>query len=114
VRSPLVVAVGASAAINVHDGLSEGLWRFLRQVVADAACDEPMLIPATHPEIIYVTKGSWGCQVEGRSSVTLKAGEVLFIPAGAVHSASNVGSSIGKELATYIVEKGKPLPTLAR
>ena len=54
-------------------------------------------------------------QVEGKSRpVTLKAGEVLFIPAGTVHSAKNVGSSVGKELATYIVEKGKPLLTLAR
>jgi len=70
----------------------------------------------THPgeEIIYVIEGSWEYQVEGRPPVTLKAGEVLFIPAGAVHSAKNVGSSIGKELATYIVEKGKPLLTLAK
>jgi quercetin dioxygenase-like cupin family protein len=70
----------------------------------------------THPgeEIIYVIEGSWEYQVEGRPPVTLKAGEVLFIPAGTVHSAKNAGSIIGKELATYIVEKGKPLLTLAR
>ena len=42
----------------------------------------------------------------------LKAGEVLFIPAGTVHSAKNVGSGKGAELATYVVEKGKPLFTL--
>jgi quercetin dioxygenase-like cupin family protein len=41
--------------------------------------------------------------------VTLKAGEVLFIPARTVHAAKNVGSGTGAELATYIVEKGKPL-----
>jgi mannose-6-phosphate isomerase-like protein (cupin superfamily) len=34
---------------------------------------------------------------------------VLFIPAGVIHSARNVGSVRGSELATYIVEKGKPL-----
>jgi quercetin dioxygenase-like cupin family protein len=70
----------------------------------------------THPgeEIIYVIEGLWEYQVEGKPSVTLKAGDVLFIPAGTVHSAKNVGSGIGKELATYIVEKGKPLLTLAR
>jgi len=33
----------------------------------------------------------------------------LFIPAGTVHSARNVGSVNAAELATYIVEKGKPL-----
>jgi len=44
--------------------------------------------------------------------VTLEAGEVLFIPAGVVHAAKNVGSSNGAELATYIVEKGKSLVVL--
>jgi quercetin dioxygenase-like cupin family protein len=65
----------------------------------------------THPgeEIIYVLEGSLEYQVDGRSPVTLKAGEVLFIPAGTIHAAKNVGSDNGAELATYIVEKGKPL-----
>jgi quercetin dioxygenase-like cupin family protein len=46
--------------------------------------------------------------------VTLKPGDVLFIPAGAVHSARNVGNTKGAELATYIVEKGKPLLTVVK
>ena len=46
--------------------------------------------------------------------MTLKAGEVLFIPAGTIHSAKNVGSINAAELATYIVEKGKPLVTLGQ
>jgi quercetin dioxygenase-like cupin family protein len=41
--------------------------------------------------------------------VTLKAGEVLFIPHGTIHSAKNAGTGNAAELATYIVEKGKPL-----
>ena len=41
--------------------------------------------------------------------MTLKAGEVLFIPAGTAHAVRNVGSGKATELATYIVEKGKPL-----
>ena len=68
----------------------------------------------THPgeEIVYVLEGApLEYQVEGRPPVTLKPGEVLFIPAGAVHSAKNVGGRKGAELATYIVEKGKPLLT---
>jgi quercetin dioxygenase-like cupin family protein len=68
----------------------------------------------THPgeEIVYVLDGApLEYQVEGRPPVTLKPGEVLFIPAGAVHSAKNVGGRKGAELATYIVEKGKPLLT---
>jgi quercetin dioxygenase-like cupin family protein len=65
----------------------------------------------SHPgeEIIYVLEGSLEYRVEGRPPVTLKAGEVLFVPAGTIHAAKNVGSGNGAELATYIVEKGKPL-----
>jgi quercetin dioxygenase-like cupin family protein len=64
-----------------------------------------------HPgeEIIYVLEGSLEYQVEGKPPVTLKAGDGLFIPAGTIHAAKNVGSGNGAELATYVVEKGKPL-----
>jgi quercetin dioxygenase-like cupin family protein len=65
----------------------------------------------SHPgeEIIYVLEGSLEYQVEDQPPVTLKASDVLFIPAGTVHAARNVGTVPGAELATYIVEKGKPL-----
>ena len=68
-----------------------------------------------HPgeEIIYVIEGSIEYEVEGQPAVTVKAGGVLFIPAGTPHSAKNVGSVNAAELATYVVEKGKPLLTLA-
>jgi quercetin dioxygenase-like cupin family protein len=70
----------------------------------------------THPgeEIIYVLEGSLEYEVEGRSPITLKAGDVLFIPAGTIHAAKNVGSVTASELATYVVEKGKPLLTLVK
>jgi len=68
----------------------------------------------SHPgeEIIYVLEGTLEYQIEDKPPVTLKAGDVLFIPAGAAHSARNPGNVTGSELATYIVEKGKPLLTL--
>ena len=70
----------------------------------------------THPgeEIIYVLAGSLEYQIDGKPPVTLKAGDVLFIPAGTIHAAKNVGSVTATELATYIVEKGKPLLTLEK
>ena len=70
----------------------------------------------THPgeEIIYVLEGSLEYQVEGKPPMTLKAGDVLLIPAGTIHAAKNVGSGTAKELATYVVEKGKPLLTLVK
>jgi len=68
-------------------------------------------IKHSHPgeEIAYVLEGSLEYQLEGRSPVTLHAGETLFIPAGVAHVARNVGSGSASELATYIVEKGVPL-----
>ena len=70
----------------------------------------------SHPgeELVYVIEGVLEYQLEGKPPVTLKAGEVLFIPAGAVHAAKNVGSGNAAELATYIVEKGKPLVVLSK
>lgn len=64
-----------------------------------------------HPgeEVIYVLEGELEYQVENNTPVILKAGDVLFIPAGTIHSAKNTGKVKGVELATYIVEKDKPL-----
>jgi quercetin dioxygenase-like cupin family protein len=69
-----------------------------------------------HPgeELVYVIEGTLEYQVEGKPPVTLKAGDVLYIPAGAVHLAKNVGKDNGAELATYFVEKGKPLSTIVK
>jgi quercetin dioxygenase-like cupin family protein len=69
----------------------------------------------THPgeEVIYVIEGTWEYEIAGKS-VRAKAGDVLFVPAGTVHSAKNAGTGNAAELATYIVEKGKPLLTLVK
>lgn len=69
----------------------------------------------THPgeEVIYVIEGTLEYRIDGEIS-TVRAGDVLFVPAGAVHSVKNVGKENGAELATYIVEKGKPLLTLIK
>jgi quercetin dioxygenase-like cupin family protein len=70
----------------------------------------------SHPgeEIIYVIEGTLQYEVEGKPPVTLKAGDVFFVPAGKIHSAKNVGTSNAAELATYIVDKSKPLVVLAK
>jgi quercetin dioxygenase-like cupin family protein len=64
-----------------------------------------------HPgeEVIYVVEGTLEYQLEGQAPVTVKTGEVLFVPAGVAHMARNRTTANGAELATYIVEKGKPL-----
>jgi len=47
-------------------------------------------------------------QIEGEPPTTLDAGDVLLVPAETVHAVKNVGSGNTAELATYVVEKGKP------
>ena len=70
----------------------------------------------SHPgaEVAYVLEGTLEHQLDGAQPVTLKTGEALFIPAGTIHAAKNVGTGNAAELATYIVEKGKPLVVLAK
>ena len=70
----------------------------------------------THPgeEIIYVTDGTIEYQIEGQAPVTVKAGEVFFIPAETVHTAKNAGTVNAAEISTYVVEKGKPLAVVVK
>ena len=67
----------------------------------------------SHPgvEIAYVLSGSIEYELDGKT-VRLHAGESLYIPAGAAHSAKNTGAGITSELATYLVEDGKPIVVL--
>lgn len=69
-----------------------------------------------HPgeEIIYVLEGTLEYELEGDRPITLKAGDVLFVPAGRYHSARNTGNVNAAELATYVVEKNKPLLVLKK
>jgi quercetin dioxygenase-like cupin family protein len=63
-----------------------------------------------HPgeEIIYVLEGSLEYHIDGEPPKTVLAGEALMVPAETVHAVRNVGSGNAAELATYVVEKGKP------
>ena len=69
----------------------------------------------SHPgeETAFVLTGALEYRLDGRPPVTVRAGEAMFIPAGAVHAARNVGEGSASELATYIVDKSRPLITLA-
>jgi quercetin dioxygenase-like cupin family protein len=62
-------------------------------------------------EIAYVLSGVIEYEMNGKT-FRLKAGESLYIPAGAVHSARNVSSGTTSELATYLVEKNQPVVIL--
>jgi quercetin dioxygenase-like cupin family protein len=67
----------------------------------------------THPgeEIAYVLAGPIVIEIDGKPARTLQTGEVFLIPAGAVHNARNTGKGVAKVVATYVIEKGKPVAT---
>jgi quercetin dioxygenase-like cupin family protein len=69
----------------------------------------------THPgeEVGYVIDGTVLVEIDGKSPMTLSGGKAFLIPAGTIHNAMNKGSGAARVLATYIVEKGKPLATPA-
>ena len=69
----------------------------------------------THPgeEIGYVLEGQVWLEQDGKIPVTLKAGQAFLIHPGTVHNATNTGPGTARVVATYLVEKGKPLATPA-
>ena len=104
-----------------------GLWRTNlqqyelsvpgREMVQARVDIEPSSPPIRHfhpgEEIIYVLAGSLEYAIDGQETKVYNAGEALTVPAGVIHSVGNVGTGNATELATYVVEKGKPLLTVA-
>ncbi len=68
----------------------------------------------THPgpESGYVLEGDFTLLVEGQPPLPLKAGDSYKVPSGAIHDARS-GEKGAKVIATYVVEKGKPLASPA-
>jgi quercetin dioxygenase-like cupin family protein len=88
-----------------------------REVVLGMAEIPPGLAAGRHThfgtETGYVAEGSASLEIEGETPKLLKAGDSYVIPAGKVHDAKTVGDKPVRVIATYIVEKGKPLATPA-
>lgn len=61
-------------------------------------------------EVGYVIEGTLSVEIDGATK-TVKAGEAFIIPNGKPHNATNAGAGKAVIVATYIVEKGKPLAT---
>ena len=84
--------------------------------VVQAVADIPAGVSAgrhTHPgeEVGYVLEGTVLVEIDGKPAATLKAGQAFIIPAGAIHNATNKSGAGAKVLATYIIDKGKPVAT---
>jgi quercetin dioxygenase-like cupin family protein len=115
----LVIVVGAQNAAFKRTMVQQAdLSVPGREVVQAVAEFQPGATPGRHThageEVGYVLDGTLLVEQDGKPAVTLKAGEGFIIPAGTIHNATNTGSGVAKILATYIVEKGKPLATPAK
>jgi quercetin dioxygenase-like cupin family protein len=68
----------------------------------------------THPgpESGFMLEGEMVLIVDGQPPKTVKAGESYQVPPGAIHDARS-GPQGAKVIATYVVEKGKPLASPA-
>jgi quercetin dioxygenase-like cupin family protein len=93
--------------VQEHDLSVPGLQVIQNRV--DISPNAP-LFRHKHPgeEVIYVLEGSIQYDIDGQPPIRVSAGEGLTVPADTVHAAKNLGTGNAAELATYIVEKGKP------
>jgi quercetin dioxygenase-like cupin family protein len=65
----------------------------------------------THPgsAVVYVQQGALTLAMEGVPEKTYQVGESFYIPTGKIHEGINNGSTTAKAIASFVVEKGKPL-----
>src|SRR6266581_1098466 len=95
-KKPTIAAALAAAALGTGIGLLNAQQPgFTRTVLQD----QDLTVQGRH------------AVVDGQPPKTFKAGEVFFVPAGVVHDGKNFGKGKAVVLATYVVEKGKPVAT---
>lgn len=64
------------------------------------------------PESGYLIEGSFELLIDGEQPRQLKAGDSYLVPPNTTHDARS-GTAGAKVIATYVVEKGKPLASAA-
>lgn len=66
-----------------------------------------------HPgeEVGYILAGVVEMQIEGKPTLTLRAGDGFLMAPRTPHNALDVGTETGQMLSTYIVEVDQPLAT---
>lgn len=65
----------------------------------------------THPgsAVVHVLQGALTLDLEGMPTKTYQVGETVFIPTGKIHEGINNGNTPMRAIASFVVEKGKPL-----
>src|SRR3954465_8036529 len=67
----------------------------------------------THPGsvIVLVQEGEITLDYEGKPTMTYKAGQTFSVEPGKIHEGINKGKVPAKAIASFVVEKNKPLTT---
>lgn len=91
-----------------HDAPAAGYENVLVRVEIPAGGREGR---HTHPGLamVHVLQGALTLDHEGRPTTTYKVGESFFIEPGKVHEGMNRGATPATLIASFVVEKGKPL-----
>jgi len=65
----------------------------------------------THPgsAVVHVLEGALTLDMEGVPTKTYQVGETVFIATGKIHEGINNGTVPMRAIASFVVEKGKPL-----
>ena len=69
-----------------------------------------------HPgeEVGYIVAGTVQMEIEGKATLTLRAGDPFLMPPRTPHTARDLGPETGMMLSTYIVEIGEPIARFTR
>src|SRR4051794_37658318 len=69
-----------------------------------------------HPgeEVGYILAGTVRMEIEGRETLTLRAGDPFLMPPRTPHNATDLGPDTGHMLSTYIVEADEPIAEFTR
>ena len=69
-----------------------------------------------HPgeEVGYIVAGTVQMEIEGKPTLTLRAGDPFLMPPRTPHNATDLGPETGRMLSTYIVEVGEPIASFTR
>jgi quercetin dioxygenase-like cupin family protein len=67
----------------------------------------------THPgtAMVVVQEGELTLDYEGKPTMTYKAGQSFSVEPGKIHEGINKGNTPVRAIASFVVEKGKPLTT---
>jgi quercetin dioxygenase-like cupin family protein len=90
--------------------------RYIAESVLVTIAPQAVVGRHTHPgvEMGYLVSGESTLSIEGQPVRLLKAGDTWAIPEGIVHGLRNTGNEPERIVATYIVDKSRPLATVAQ